>query len=59
VEYFGSSDPLQKANDYEECYKEIFSSDEDDEDGDKLAGETILEDKNKENIAVVENLDDI
>ena len=62
VEYFGCSDPLQKANDYEEYHKVIFGSDsqhdkEEDGDEDKLAGETILEDKNTENI-VVEDLDE-
>ena len=29
VEYFGCSDPVHRANDYEECHKEIFGSDED------------------------------
>jgi hypothetical protein len=29
VEYFGCSDPLQRAHDYEELHKEMFGSDED------------------------------
>jgi hypothetical protein len=63
VEYFGCSDPLQRANDYVECYKVIFGSDSenneyDEDDEDNLAGEKISEDKNTENIAVVENLDE-
>jgi hypothetical protein len=63
VEYFGCSDPVHSANDYEECHKLIFGSDEDEDedededDEDKLAGETILEDKNTENI-VIEDLDE-
>jgi hypothetical protein len=58
VEYFGCSDPLQTANDYEECYKEIFSSDEDENDNeDKLEGEKNLEEKNTENIGI-KDLDD-
>ena len=53
VEYFGCSDPLQSANDYEECHKVIFGSysednaDDEDDDGDedKLAGIKISEEK--------------
>ena len=57
LEYFGCSDPVHRANDYEECHKEIFGSDseeEDDEedDDDELAGEKILEDENPESITI-------
>ena len=57
VEYFGCSDPVHRANDYEECHKVIFGSDseeEDDEedDDDELAGEKILEDENPESITI-------
>ena len=31
VEYFGCSDPLQSADDYKECYREIFNRDYDSE----------------------------
>jgi len=64
VEYFGCSDPLQSANDYEKCYKEIFSSDEDeyedeeDKHEEELVGEKILEDRNTEGI-IIQDLDDI
>ena len=54
VEYFGCSDPVHRANDYEECHKEIFGSDEEE---DELAGEKILENENPESI-VVEILDE-
>jgi hypothetical protein len=57
VEYFGCSDPLKSAKDYEECYKEIFSSDEEEDGEHELEGEKNLEDKNTENI--VEDLDNI
>ena len=55
VEYFGCSDPVHRANDYEEYHKVIFGSDseeEDDEDCDELAGEKILEDENPESITI-------
>ena len=66
VEYFGCSDPLQKANDYEECYKVIFDSDSEYEDdkGEKeedkeeeLVGEKILGEKNIQSI-IIEDLED-
>jgi len=61
TEYFGSSDPLQRANDYEECYKEIFGSDtESDSNSDsayELAGVKILDSINIENL-IIETLDD-
>jgi hypothetical protein len=61
IEYFGCADPLQKANDYEKCYKEIFSSDEEGEkEEDKeeeLVGIKILEDKNTESI-IIQDLDE-
>ena len=62
VEYFGCSDPLQSANDYEECYKEIFSSEEDEDEDEEEDEEEesvcvkISEDKNTETI-VAEDLD--
>ena len=34
VEYFGCSDPLQSADDYKECYREIFNRDYDSENDD-------------------------
>lgn len=53
VEYFGCSDPVHRANDYEECHKVIFGSDsEEDEEKDELAGEKILEDENPESITI-------
>jgi hypothetical protein len=52
-EYFGCSDPLQKANDFEECYKEIFGSNKDEE---ELRGERIAENKNTENL-IIEDLE--
>ena len=55
VEYFGCSDPVHRANDYEECHKEIFGCDsehDDDEDDDELAGEKILENENPESITI-------
>ena len=47
VEYFGCSDPLQRANDYEECHILIFGSDsqEDEEEQEELVAVKILEDK--------------
>ena len=61
VEYFGCSDPVHRANDYEECHKVIFGSDsehDEDDSEDELAGETILEDKNTESI-IIQDLEDI
>ena len=55
-EYFGCPGPLQRANDYRECYKEIFGRDCQEE-LEELAGEKILEDKNIFENLVVENLD--
>jgi hypothetical protein len=61
IEYFGCSDPLQRANDYEECYKEIFGSetesDSDSDSDDELAGVKILDSINIESL-IIENLDD-
>jgi len=41
VEYFGCSDPLQNAHDYEELRKELFGSDEDEDDEEEQYSETI------------------
>jgi hypothetical protein len=59
IEYFGCSDPLQRANDYEDCYKEIFGSDTESnsDSADELAGIKILDSTNIENL-VVEDLDE-
>jgi DNA-binding transcriptional regulator WhiA len=35
VEYYGCSDPLQDADDYKECHKEIFGREYDDDDSDR------------------------
>lgn len=53
-EYFGCSGPLQEANDYEECYREIFGSQELAEQ--ELAEQEILDNKNTENL-IIEDLD--
>ena len=55
-EYFGCFGPIQRANDYRECYKEIFGR-EYQETEEELEGEKILEDKNIFENLVVENLD--
>lgn len=53
-EYFGCSDPVQKANDYQECYKEIFGSESDSsyEADNELAEEKNIEGINTERLPI-------
>jgi hypothetical protein len=57
VEYFGCSDPLHSANDYEEYHKLIFGSDSEHDKEEELVGVKILENENTEKL-VVEDLDE-
>ena len=69
VEYFGGVSKVEEANDYKECYKEIFDSQEEKEElagqeltgqeltGQELTGQEILENENAKNL-VVEDLDE-
>lgn len=74
VEYFGSSEPLQIANDYEECYKKIFDSDEDEDENnsqyisdeynslfnsdEELDGEKIIDSDSTDESIIIHRLDD-
>jgi len=57
VEYFGCSDPVHSANDYEEYHKLIFGSDSEHDKEEELVGVKILENENTEKL-VVEDLDE-
>jgi len=55
VEYFGCSDPLQRAHDYEELRKELFGSDEDEDIDKEEEDEEQYSETIEENIENIEN----